>query len=132
MKRVFSGRDNLREEWNVLTEQQQVGEVMSASRDRPQLVYKHSHRCSICYLAKEEIEDSFDGIKEEADMNFVNVVHARTVSNALAEQTGVRHESPQVLLIRNQEVVWHASHHSIKSEAVLEVLADSDQELNLS
>ena len=122
MKSAFSGAETDLENWNELNEQKKVPEVMAASEKRPQLVYKHSHRCSICFLAKEEVEKSFDAIEEKAEMNFVNVVHARSVSNAFAEQTGVRHESPQVLIIKNKEVIWHASHHSIKGDAILEAL----------
>ncbi len=122
MKNAFSGAETDLENWNELNEKQQVSEVIAASEERPQLVYKHSHRCSICFLAKEEVEKSFDAIEEKADMNFVNVVHARSVSNAFAEQTGVRHESPQVLIINKGDVLWHASHHSIKGDAILEAL----------
>ena len=122
MKNAFSGAETDLENWNELNEKQQVSEVIFASEERPQLVYKHSHRCSICFLAKEEVEKSFDAIEEKADMNFVNVVHARSVSNAFAEQTGVRHESPQVLIINKGDVLWHASHHSIKGDAILEAL----------
>lgn len=126
MKNLFSDSDTELEAWNRLNDKNEVKEVMAASEEKPQLVYKHSHRCSICLLAKEQIEEVADTIDEHADMHFVNVVRSRPVSNALTEQTGVRHESPQVLLINDDEVVWHASHHSIKGEAVLEAVKNTN------
>lgn len=126
MKNLFSGSDTELEEWNMLSEKDQVEEIVAASEKKPQLVYKHSHRCSICFLAKEQIEQVADEIDEKVEMNFVNVVRCRPVSNELTNQTGVRHESPQVLLINKGEVVWHASHHAIQADAVLEAVRNTN------
>jgi bacillithiol system protein YtxJ len=48
----------------------------------------------------------------------VLVVENRKLSNAVANRFGIRHESPQALLIKDGLVVWHASHWSITSEAL--------------
>ena len=122
MKNALTGNDTKHDDWNVLSEEDEVQEILNASSEYPQLVFKHSHRCSICIIAKEKLEENFSALDEKADMNFVNVVHSRAVSDALTDQTGVRHESPQVLIINDQKVVWHDSHHSIKADAVLEAL----------
>jgi bacillithiol system protein YtxJ len=44
------------------------------------------------------------------------------LSNAIAERFGVRHETPQALLIKDGRVVWHASHWSITSDSLTEAL----------
>ncbi|MEM7357326.1 MAG: monothiol bacilliredoxin BrxC family protein [Acidobacteriota bacterium] len=49
--------------------------------------------------------------------------NARDVSNEIAQRTGVKHESPQALLMRDGTVTWHASHWSIQAEALQEALA---------
>ena len=123
VKNAVSGTDL--DYWKVLDEESQVEEVLKASYERAQLVYKHSHRCSICFIAKQNIEEKSDAISEQADMYFVNVVKSRPVSNSLTEKLGVRHESPQALLIRNGDVIWYASHHSIKGKAIIDALNDS-------
>lgn len=122
MKNTITGSDTKLEGWNVLSEEDQVDNVLAASGHRLQLVYKHSHTCGICHAAKENIESSFDEIKKHVDMHFVNVKKNRPVSNALAEQLNVRHESPQVLIIDQGECVWHKSHWSIKADAIMEAL----------
>ena len=119
---MLTGKEVNLNQWNVLTEEQQVADVMKASNDMPQLVYKHSHTCGICHVAKERIEESFDEIKKCADMHFVNVKKSRTVSSAFAEKLGIRHESPQVLIIDQGECIWHQSHWSIKGDAISEAL----------
>jgi len=123
---VLKGKTTDLAQWNVLTDEQQLQSVMVASEERPQLLYKHSHTCGICFMAKKEIDSTFEALEEQADMNFVNVIKARGVSNAIAQQTGIRHESPQVLLIDDRDVIWHASHHSIKGSAILEALENKE------
>lgn len=121
MKKAFSNTDTQHEQWNILTDPKQVDEVVHASEKGPQLIYKHSHTCGICHAALEEIEEKFDDIHSKADMHFVNVKKSRPVSDAAAEDLGVRHESPQVLIIDEGKCVWHKSHWSIKADAILEV-----------
>ena len=54
----------------------------------------------------------------DADVNLVIVQRARELSQEIARRTGVRHESPQALVVRNGEVVWNASHYDITADAV--------------
>lgn len=122
MKKAFTNNKIILDGWNVLTEAAQLQDVLTASKQQPQLVYKHSFTCGICHMAKDEIEEHFNALFSQADMHFVDVKQSRAVSNAVAEHTGVRHESPQVLIIDQGECVWHKSHWSIKANAILEVL----------
>lgn len=122
MKNTITGNDTSLEHWDVLTKPEQVEEVLKTSNQQPQLVYKHSHTCGICHAAKQEIESEFTEIEKLANMNFVNVKKSRAVSSAFAEQLGVRHESPQLLLIDQGKCIWHKSHWSIKGDAILEAL----------
>jgi len=126
MKTIFSNTDAIHEDWNVLKQPTQLEQVIEASKNKPQFLYKHSHTCSICHVAKEEIEEQFDAIKAKADMHFVNVIKSRPVSDAIAEELDVRHESPQALIIDMGECVWHKSHWSIKADAILDALAKTD------
>ncbi|HLR76506.1 MAG TPA: bacillithiol system redox-active protein YtxJ [Balneolaceae bacterium] len=122
MKTTLSSTGIVLDDWNILTDKEDFKQVLSASKSRPQLVYKHSHRCSICFLARKEIENSFDEISKLADMNFVNVIKNREVSNLIAKESGVRHESPQALILQDRDVVWHESHQAIKSEQIMKIL----------
>lgn len=119
---MLTGTDTNLEQWNVLTDESQIEDVLKASGQKPQLVYKHSHTCGISLAAKERIEESFDEINTKADMHFANVKKSRPVSNRVAKELGVRHESPQVLIIKNGECIWHESHWSIKGEQILTAL----------
>jgi len=111
---------DLEEYWSTIPDQNQLEKIIEASDDQPQLIYKHSHRCSVCIMAKEDIEASADTLSKQMDLHFVNVVHQREVSNHIASNLDIRHESPQAILLANGEVVWHGSHWQIKSDKILQ------------
>ncbi|NGP77124.1 bacillithiol system redox-active protein YtxJ [Balneolaceae bacterium YR4-1] len=116
-----SGADKA-EEWQILEGKDSVDKLLSRSESTPQLIYKHSDRCSVCIFAKSNLEQQAGDISEATDMNFVDVISSRDVSNYIADKLNVRHESPQAILLNEGEVVWHASHGSVKAEPLMEVL----------
>ena len=119
VKNAFSGSDTS-EIWDMISDPSQIDPIIEASKEKPQLIYKHSHRCSVCFVSKGNLEMASDNIKEYADMHFVNVVRSREASDKIASELDVRHESPQAILVDQGEVVWHGSHGSINADAVLE------------
>ncbi len=119
VKNAFLGLETS-EIWEMISDASQVDPIIEASKEKPQLIYKHSHRCSVCFVAKGDLEMAADDIEEHADMHFVNVVHSRDASNKIASELDVRHESPQAILIDQGKVVWHGSHGSIDADAILE------------
>ena len=52
------------------------------------------------------------------EVALVDVARDREVTWAIAARTGVRHESPQVIVLRGGRVVWTASHFAITTAAV--------------
>lgn len=121
VKNAFSGTESS-DLWEVISESSQVDPIIEASKEKPQLIYKHSHRCSVCFVAKGTLEQASEKILQHADMHFVNVVNSREVSNTIATELDVRHQSPQVILVDDGEAVWHASHGSINEETLLDHL----------
>lgn len=109
--------------WNNASELGDVETILQKSKDRPQLIYKHSHRCSVCFLAKEELEGVADQINEIADLYMVNVIHERDFSNAIASELNVRHESPQVIILKNRKVLWKGSHWDVNGKHILSQLS---------
>ena len=90
--------------------------LMTDSNQKPVIVFKHSNACSISARAYREME------KVEADVNILVVQSARDVSRELANLTGVRHETPQVIVLRDGKAVWNASHFDVQAVAVAQAL----------
>jgi bacillithiol system protein YtxJ len=81
------------------------------------IVFKHSTSCGISAQAHREVERFLVNNPKRA-FHKVEVVESRVVSDYIASKTGVRHESPQLLVLRNGDVVWHGSHSRITVEAI--------------
>lgn len=91
------------------------------------IVYKHSPTCSLCgwsnhVLGKLAAEDGLT-------LERVDVFTQRGLSNEIEALFGVRHESPQVLIVEDGAVVWHASHRGVAPDRVRAALAGSSEGL---
>ena len=95
---------------------------MKASAEKPQVVFKHSTRCSISAMAKSRLERQQEQRNVAADFHLINVVKDKPISSAAAEKFAVHHESPQLIVLKNGEVVLDQSHYDIQLEEVTEVL----------
>jgi bacillithiol system protein YtxJ len=92
--------------------------ALAATDERPLLLFKHSFTCGVSAEALDELVSHLNERQREASYAMVTVQTHREVSNAVAKQLGVRHESPQALLIRDRRVVWSASHFRVTAAAV--------------
>lgn len=94
-----------------------LDELIARSQSEPVVLFKHSTTCPISAHAHREMERFTD-----ADVNLVIVQRARELSGEIERRTGVRHESPQAMVLRAGAVVWNASHYDVTAEAVKEAL----------
>jgi len=99
-----------------ITHKEGLEELISNSNSRPVVIFKHSNSCPISAVAYREMED-LDG-----DVSLIEVQSARDVSLEIASRTGVRHESPQVIILRDGKAVWNASHFDVKARDVAEAV----------
>ena len=104
-----------------LTEDHDFEQLLERSKTDPVLIFKHSTQCSISAQAYEEFTNFTEGVHELC-CGVVLVVENRKLSNAIAERFGVRHESPQALLIKDGRSVWNASHWSVTSDSLSDAL----------
>lgn len=104
--------------WITLTNEEELQQLILNSNEKPQVIFKHSTRCSISSMAKNRLERSKQ--PGEVDFYFLDLIKYRNLSNRVAEHFSVYHESPQVLLIKNGECIYDESHSGIKMEEILE------------
>lgn len=99
-------------EWKELTEQEQLKAVINQSEAQPVLIFKHSTRCSISRFALKQFENEFD-LQDKIITYYLDLLNHRDISNEIAFQFNVQHQSPQILLLKNRVVVYHTSHENI-------------------
>ena len=102
----------------------QLDQLIAASSTRPVLIFKHSPTCGTSYVAQEEL-DVYLQDSEPVDVHVVDVLSQRGLSGEIARRFGVRHQSPQVLLLVDSAVRWHASHYSVTSVAVARAVQEA-------
>lgn len=114
LKQIFKKQSKLN--WNNLDSLDKLEEIRRKSFDTPQLLFKHSTRCSISSMAKNRLDSG--EVPEGLDIHYLDLIAFRDISNEIADSFGVRHESPQVLLIKNGESIFDASHSMIKWSSI--------------
>ncbi|MEO9482838.1 MAG: bacillithiol system redox-active protein YtxJ [Ekhidna sp.] len=110
--KLFSSKEVKPLPWTQLNTISQLEEIDRMSNEKPILLFKHSTRCSISAMALGRFERSYDE-NASFDPYFLDLITYRDLSNKVAERYGIRHESPQVILIRNGKATFDASHMGI-------------------
>ena len=111
-------------DWNKLTDANGIEAIKERSKTVPCLIFKHSTSCSISSVAKHRLESSWDFSAEELEPYYLDLLSYRPISQQVAREFEVHHESPQVLLIRNGECTYDASHLGISVAEIHECYAD--------
>lgn len=87
--------------------------LFDLSAEKPVVLFKHSMTCPISSDVYYEVSNA------DAEINLVIVQTARDVSNQIADRTGIRHESPQAIVLKNGQAVYHASHYDVTAEDIV-------------
>lgn len=113
-----------------LTTIDELDQALLASYNGPIVIFKHSPTCGTSAMANEEMAELLNSGPVAAAFYMVRVQSARAVSDAIAARFGIRHESPQVLVIVDGQVCWHRSHFHVTSTNVLSAIASCPSNTN--
>lgn len=113
----------LQPELTPLTDVAGIDRLLAESFERPVVILKHSRSCGTSAQAFDELLDHLSHPHAvDAQYAVITVQTHRDVSQALAARLGIRHETPQALVVRNGRVAWHASHYRVTAQAVAAAL----------
>ena len=98
--------------WKPLDSIGQLDEIAQESKNKPQLIFKHSTTCGISRMVLNMFTGSYN-LDNSADLHFLDLHAHRDVSNEVAIKFGVMHQSPQLLIVKDGEVYFHTSHGAI-------------------
>lgn len=88
------------------------------------IIFKHSYKCPISRAAKREMDDYLEEKPENIEYEYVDVFEDRPRSNDIEQKYNITHESPQVIVLDdNDKVTWNASHRSITKDAIIKAIA---------
>lgn len=101
--------------WTNLNTVEQLDTIAETSKTKTQIIFKHSTRCGVSRMVISQFKKDYGLSEKEADLYYLDLLNYRTVSSAISEKFKVRHESPQLLVIKDGAVVAHESHSGINS-----------------
>jgi len=104
--------------WIHLTDEEQLKQIISKSQIRPQVVFKHSSRCSISSVALQRLQRVDQ--PSDIDFYFLDLIAFRTLSNKISDVFKVSHESPQVLVIKDGQCIYDESHLGISLDEIID------------
>ena len=99
----------------------QLEQLFARSHREPVLLFKHSMTCPISAAAYQQMS------RVEGEVALVVVQKARDLSREVETRTGIRHESPQALILRGGAAVWSASHWKVTADAVARALGEHQE-----
>ena len=95
-----------------ITSLEDLDQIDQASFNQPKIIYKHSKTCGLCDIIWNIIKES------DFELNYLDLLTYRPISNEIERRYNVQHESPQILIIKDGKCVYSASHRRIKNEEI--------------
>ena len=108
--------------WIILKDFSQLDDIVEASDKKPIAIFKYRNRCGLRRMVLKELERRHELIENEPGWYFLDLIKFREVSNEVSDRFKVRHESPQLIVIKGGEVVYHDSHSAIDINALKKTL----------
>lgn len=107
--------------WVLLDDNSKLLKAIEESFTKDVVIFKHSTTCSISLMAKRRLEEDWDDL-ENVIPYYLDLKSFRSISDEVAERFSIHHESPQILLIRQGECIYDASHFDITIAELKETL----------
>jgi len=108
--------------WKNLESLDDLHQIVEDSKQKPIVLFKHSTRCGISQHAKHRLESEWDFKEGKLDFYYLDLLKHRDVSNEIADQFNVVHQSPQIIILKNEQAVYHISHNAISVDRIKEVI----------
>lgn len=119
LKDAFSTDLNVSEQWSQPENVNDLDRIF-IENDRLSAIFKHSVVCGTSAFALRSMEKILSEAGGSVDFYIIEVRTQRKLSDYIAQKIGVRHESPQIILIKGGKALWNASHSAIYPKSVLE------------
>lgn len=107
--------------WLKLNSEEQLNDMLDESGSKPLIIYKHSTRCATSAMTFNRLNRTIEAedIKNK-NTCFLDIIKYRDLSNRIADYFNVGHQSPQILLIKDKNCIYHDSHFGINGNELKE------------
>ncbi len=117
LNKLFGGEKVAKAEkvlpWIPLNDLKQIDYIKQKSSIKTQVIFKHSTRCGISSMVQRQFIEDYNFSEKELDLYYLDILNYRQISDEVGYVFQLIHESPQLLVIKNGELVAHASHGQV-------------------
>ena len=99
--------------WKILETEAQLKEFIALPKRKPIAIFKHSTRCSLSSMVKSRLERGWNINDNDIEMYYLDLLNYRNISDKIASVFNVEHQSPQLIVLSQGDVLYHASHGEI-------------------
>ena len=114
--KIFGGKEDTPEQksfWKKIESEEDLEKAIQDSFQHRIAIFKHSTSCFISKTVLRNFEKEIENLDQKIDLYYLDLLAHRPVSNKIAEDLGVTHQSPQLIVIENGKAVNNASHQNI-------------------
>ncbi len=98
-------------QFTPINDPQAFTDLLTQSEQEPVILFKHDFSCPISAAAHRQLERLPDPV-------YLIDVSDQPLSLGIADQIGVEHQSPQVIVLRHGRPIWDAALYDISAAGV--------------
>ncbi|AZA57616.1 bacillithiol system redox-active protein YtxJ [Chryseobacterium shandongense] len=120
--KIFGGKEEGSEKnllWKYIQSEEDLKKAIEHSFNQKIAIFKHSTSCFISKTVLKNFEKEIENSDRKPELYFLDLLAHRSISNKIAADLNIRHESPQLLVIENGKVVNSASHQHISADQIV-------------
>lgn len=120
--KIFGGKGDVSEQnsfWKKIESEEDLKKAIEDSFDNKIAIFKHSTSCFISKTVLKNFEKEIESLDQKVELYYLDLLAHRAISNKIAEDLGVTHQSPQLIVIENGKAVNNASHQDISIEQIV-------------
>jgi len=123
LKNIFNPnkkQNNL--DWRKLENTNQLINAIEISHEKPVVIFKHSTRCGISRMVLNQFQNNAEFDEDKVLLLYLDLLAHRNISDEISNRFGIMHQSPQMIILKDEKVIHHSSHSAIVPSAVNQVL----------
>ena len=99
--------------WKNIASEEDLNKAVEESATKKVAIFKHSTSCFISKTVLKNFEREVANSDKDVSYYFLDLLAHRNISNKIADQFDVNHQSPQLIVLENGKATKNASHQSI-------------------
>jgi bacillithiol system protein YtxJ len=119
--KIFGGKEETKEQksfWKKIESEEDLQKAIDHSFQNRIAIFKHSTSCFISKTVLRNFEKEIESLDQKVELYYLDLLAHRAISNKIANDLGVTHQSPQLIVIENGKAINNASHQDISADQI--------------